>query len=66
MEKVIDYGFFKKEVHVDLYKEASRFLFMYCYENTNNQRTLVPNLNFFVQLTDVEVPTPKLISMILT
>lgn len=36
MEKIIDYGFFKKESHVDLYKEVARFLFMFCYANLNN------------------------------
>jgi hypothetical protein len=36
MEKIIDYGFFKKETHVDLYKEASSFLFMFCFANLNN------------------------------
>lgn len=66
MEKIIDTAFFKEEYHVELFKEVSRFLFMYCYGNVENERTLVPFLTFFVQLTDVDVPTPKLISMILT
>lgn len=66
MEKIIDTAFFKEEYHVELFKEVSRFLFMYCYGNVENERTLVPFLTLFVQLTDVDVPTPKLISMILT
>jgi hypothetical protein len=66
MEKIIDTAFFKEEYHVELFKEVSRFLFMYCYGNVENERTLIPFLTFFVQLTDVDVPTPKLISMILT
>jgi hypothetical protein len=66
MEKIIDTAFFKEEYHVELFKEVSRFLFMYCYGNLENERTLIPFLTFFVQLTDVDVPTPKLISMILT
>ena len=66
MEKIIDTGFFKEEYHVELFKEVSRFLFMYCFGNLENERTLIPFLNFFVQLTDVDVPTPKLISMILS
>jgi hypothetical protein len=48
MEKIIDTGSFKKEIHVDLYKEVSRFMFMYCYGNLSNQSILLPKLDFFV------------------
>lgn len=66
MQKVVFANFFKKEYHVDLFKEVCRFLFIYCYRNLSNQRTLNHYLKFLVLLTDLEVPSPKLISIILT
>ena len=38
---------------------------MYTYNNPNNQRTLLHQLNYLVTLTDRDIPTPKLISQII-
>lgn len=62
MKRVVSIGGFNKDQHSDLFKEVSKFLFMYCVGNQANQRTLIGHLNFLVQLTDFEVPTPKLIA----
>ena len=62
MMTIMSSGMFRKELHGDMFKEIMRFLFMYCIGNLSNQRTLIHHLNFFVNLTDLEVPTPKLIA----
>jgi hypothetical protein len=36
MKKIVDTNFYKKEQHVDLFEEVSRFLFVYCYGNLSN------------------------------
>lgn len=35
---------------------------MYSYQNSNNQRNLMHQLNYLVTLTDKDIPTPKLIA----
>lgn len=57
--------YYKKEYHYTMYKEITNFLFMYCYKNPNNQRTMLKHLNYLVTLTDKNIQTPKLISQIL-
>lgn len=62
MNRIITNGTFRKDWHSDMFKEVSRFLFMYSFGNLSNQSTLVKHLNFFVSLTDYDVPTPKLVA----
>jgi hypothetical protein len=47
--------FYKKPIHEEMYKEITNFLFMYCYKNLNNQRSLLPHLNYLVTLTDRDI-----------
>lgn len=48
MKRVVEVGGFSSDQHSDLFKEVSKFLFMYCKDNQANQRTLLGHLNFLV------------------
>jgi hypothetical protein len=62
MKRVVNSGLFIKEKHGEMFKEVAKLLFMYSFGSLSNQRTLLHHLNFLVSLTDLDVPTPKLIA----
>lgn len=66
MKTVVQSGSFRKDWHSEMFREVSRFLFMYSFANPSNQWTMVSHLTFLVSLTDLDVPTPKLISQVLS
>ena len=57
--------YYKPEYHFGLFKELINFLFMFVYQNPNNQRAMLPHLLYLVSLTDKDIPTPKLIAQII-
>lgn len=36
LAKIVNNGTFSEELHPEMFKEVSRFLFMYCYDNPAN------------------------------
>lgn len=66
LKRVVASGLFQKDKHGEMFKEVCKFLFMYSFGSLCNQRTLIHQLNFLVSLTDLDVPTPKLIAQILS
>jgi len=36
LAKIVNNGTFSEELHPEMFKEVSRFLFMYCYDNLAN------------------------------
>lgn len=65
INKLMKNLFYREDEHFLLFNEISNFLFMYSYKNPNNQRSLLPHLNYLVTLTDKNINTPKLISSII-
>lgn len=64
INKLLKKIYFKEAEHFALFSEVSQFLFMYCYNNPNNQRSMLPHLNYLLSLTAKDINTPKLISQI--
>jgi hypothetical protein len=62
IDKFMKNIYYRHVDHYQLFREISNFLFMFTYNNPNNQRALLPYLNYLVILTDKDIPTPKLIS----
>lgn len=62
LKRVIESELYRKELHGEMFKEVCKFLFMYSFGSLSNQKTLLHHLNFLVSLTDLDVPTPKLVA----
>ncbi|CDW72551.1 inositol-triphosphate receptor [Stylonychia lemnae] len=57
---------YKHQDHYELFNEISHFLFMFTFDNPNNQRSLWPHLNYLVSLIDRDIPITKLIAKIIS
>jgi hypothetical protein len=62
INKLMKNLYYRELEHFSVFKEISNFLFMYSYKNPNNQRSLLPHLNYLITLSDKDVNTAKLIS----
>lgn len=62
LHRILESGFYSKELHYDMFKEVARFLFIYAFSNESVQRTMLQHLTFLISLMELDVPSHKVIS----
>ena len=62
LHRILESGFYSKELHYDMFNEVARYLFICAFSNESVQRTMLQHLTFLISLMELDVASHKVIS----